>query len=188
MSKRYGYARVSVQDQDLEQQMSALQQAGCEKIYTDHGLSDSQVDHPELTRLLKILKPGDTLVTWRLDRLGRSLKHLINLVEQFKEDQIHFISISENIDTSSAEGRLLLHLMTSLADFERALSSERTRAGMAVARASGKQLGKPRSLTPQQQEEALQALSRDMTVKEVAQRYGVHPRTIQRLRDASMLH
>src|SRR5690606_2994954 len=151
MNKKYGYARVSTQDQCLDLQISALERASCSKIYTDHGISGVQENRPGLTKLINTLQPGDTLIVWRLDRLGRSLQYLISFVDRLKNKGVHFVSLSESIDTSTSGGKLLFHLMAALAEFERSLISERTRAGMAAARASGKPVGKRCSLTPGQQ-------------------------------------
>ncbi|WP_353172456.1 recombinase family protein [Paracandidimonas soli] len=186
MSRKYGYARVSTQDQNLDLQIAALQKVDCDKIYADKGVSGAKESRPGLNRLLNNLKPGDTLVVWRLDRLGRSLRYLVSMIETLGKNSIHFISLTENIDTSSSGGKLLFHMMAALAEFERTLISERTRAGMATARANGRHIGKRRALTPEQQREALQALCDQVSVKDVAQRYAVHPRTIQRLKTESM--
>ena len=183
MTKRYGYARVSTLDQNLDLQMAALQRAQCDHIYTDHGISGAQESRPGLNKLLKKLQSGDTLIVWRLDRLGRSLQYLISLVEKLKKRDIHFVSLTESIDTSTSGGKLLFHLMAALAEFERTLISERTRAGIAAARANGKHVGKRYALTTEQQHAALQALGNAVTIKDVAQHYGVHPRTIRRLRE-----
>ena len=181
MSKRYGYARVSTQDQSLDLQIDALQHARCDTIYTDHGISGVQEKRPGLSKLLNKLQPGDTLVVWKLDRLGRSLQYLISLVDDLKQSGIHFASLSESIDTSTSGGKLLFHLMAALAEFERSLISERTRAGMAAARANGKHVGKRYALNATQQAAALQAIDNNTPISDVAKTYGVHPRTIRRL-------
>lgn len=182
MSKIYGYARVSTQDQNLDLQLAALKQAHCDHIYTDHGVSGAALRRPGLERLLKKLKPEDTLVVWRLDRLGRSLHYLITTIENLQLRNIHFVSLQEDINTSTPSGKLMFHIMAVLAEFERNLISERTRAGIAAARASGKPFGKPRALSLEQQQEALQALADQVPLKDVAQAYSVSPRTIQRLK------
>jgi len=140
-----GYARVSTDDQNLNLQHDALQNAGCEKIYSDR-LSGDAADRPGLARVFDVLRPGDLLVVWRLDRLGRSLKHLITLVEQLDKQEVGLRSLQENIDTSTTGGRLVFHLFGALAEFERALIRERTRAGLDAARARGRLGGRPRLL------------------------------------------
>jgi DNA invertase Pin-like site-specific DNA recombinase len=139
-----GYARVSTVEQNLALQLDALRSAGCKKIFQDR-LSGSVRERPQLVRALKSLKPGDTLVTWRLDRLGRSLHHLLYLMKELNDGGIAFRSLSESIDTATASGRLLFHVMGALAEFERSLISERTKAGMASAKRRGKRLGRPPS-------------------------------------------
>ncbi|MBY0560999.1 recombinase family protein [Hyphomicrobium sp.] len=138
-----GYARVSTDEQSIDLQLDALERAGCQRIFNDSGFSGALKSRPALDELLAYLKPGDTLVTWRLDRLGRSLSHLILLVNDLEVRGIAFKSLSEAIDTSTAGGRLQFHMMGALAEFERALISERTKAGMAAARLRGVQLGRP---------------------------------------------
>ncbi|WBO58473.1 recombinase family protein [Acidocella sp. MX-AZ03] len=143
MSK-IGYARVSTDEQNLSLQIDALKAVGCEKIFSDQGISGSLASRPNLNRALRTLRPGDKLVVWRLDRLGRSLVNLIQLLDQLGEKGVRFHSLNENIDTTSSGGRLVFHMMAALAEFERTLISERTRAGMAAARAKGKHVGRPR--------------------------------------------
>ena len=143
-----GYARVSTSAQDLALQLDALQSAGCERIYRDVG-SGSIRRRPELDACLDYLRPGDTLVVWRLDRLGRSLRHLIELVAGLQEREIAFRSLKENIDTSTATGRLFFHLVGALAEFERELIRERSAAGREAARARGRHGGRPRLVTPE---------------------------------------
>lgn len=138
-----GYARISTDEQSHNLQIDALRSAGCSRIFQENA-SGGLTSRPVLQQVLRTLKPGDTLVTWRLDRLGRSLSHLISLVALFEKREIRFKSLTEAIDTYSSTGRLLFHIMGALAEFERALISERTRAGMAAAKARGVQLGRPR--------------------------------------------
>lgn len=142
---KIGYARVSTGEQNPALQFDALSQAGCERIFTDSA-SGASLDRPELGKALSELRSGDTLVTWKLDRLGRSLAHLIILITQLDARGVAFRSLSEAIDTGTASGRLLFHVMGALAEFERALISERTRAGMAAARARGRVIGRPPKL------------------------------------------
>lgn len=176
-----GYARVSTEEQKLDLQLQALKAAGCELILSDQGESGSRFERPGLGATLAQLRTGDTLVVWRLDRLGRSLSALVGLLEQLGRDGANFRSLTENIDTGSSGGRLMFHMMAALAEFERSLISERTRAGMAAARIRGKQLGRPRALT----EEQLRLASCSVTCKqlgihEVAREFNVSPRTLTR--------
>lgn len=140
-----GYARVSTDEQNPALQFDALTRAGCKTIFTESA-SGAAVSRPALEKALSALRPGDTLVTWKLDRLGRSLSHLIGIVTLLECRGVAFRSLSESIDTETASGRLLFHVMGALAEFERALISERTRAGMAAARARGRNIGRPRKL------------------------------------------
>ena len=176
-----GYARVSTSEQNLDLQLAALQAAGCSRIYTDQGISGADFERPGLTAALDELRPGDMLVVWRLDRLGRSLIDLIRLVTDLGVRQVEFRSLSEAIDTSSSGGRLLFHLLAAMAEFERSLISERTRAGMAAARARGRRIGRRPAMTSAQRDEARIAIERGtMSIEAVATQYGVHPRTLLR--------
>jgi DNA invertase Pin-like site-specific DNA recombinase len=139
-----GYARVSTIDQTLALQRDALTEAGCEKILTDTA-SGSVAERPGLTEALTFARSGDTLVVWRLDRLGRSLRHLIDTVATLKERRIHFRSLQEQIDTATSGGKLVFHFFGALAEFERDLIRERTQAGLIAARARGKFGGRPRA-------------------------------------------
>jgi len=134
---RIGYARVSTDDQHLELQTDALNQAGCEKSYEDR-LSGARADRPGLREALKFARRGDTITVWRLDRLSRSLKDLIEMVAQLEERGIGLMSLQESIDTTSSSGKLIFHVFGALAEFERNLIRERTQAGLAAARARGR--------------------------------------------------
>jgi len=176
-----GYARVSTSDQNLDLQVSALRATGCERIYTDQGVSGADFERPGLAAVLNDLRAGDMLVVWRLDRLGRSLVDLIRLVGDLGARQIEFRSLSEAIDTSSPGGRLVFHMLGAMAEFERSLISERTRAGMAAARARGRRIGRRPAMTQIQIQEARVAIRAGaVTVDAVAAQYGVHPRTLLR--------
>jgi DNA invertase Pin-like site-specific DNA recombinase len=176
-----GYARVSTDEQKLDLQLQALERAGCEEIYTDQGRSGFTFDREGLEAALQTLKPGDTLVVWRLDRLGRSLSGLVALIDRLGRQEIHFRSVMENIDTTSSGGRLMFHMMAALAEFERSIISERTRAGLLAARENGKKLGRPALLTPYQIAEALYAIQNKNTrMKDVADDLGVTTRTLRR--------
>lgn len=141
-----GYARVSTDDQNLDLQKDALVKAGCEKIYEEKK-SGSQIQREELTRVLDLLRKGDTLVVWRLDRLGRTLKHLIEIINQLENRGIGFKSLTESIDTTTSTGKLIFHIFGALSEFERNLIRERTNAGLAAARARGRKGGRPKALT-----------------------------------------
>ncbi|HLW01621.1 MAG TPA: recombinase family protein [Ktedonobacterales bacterium] len=138
-----GYARVSTSDQTPSLQKDALTVAGCDPIYTDT-MSGTKDRRPGLEQALSHLRAGDTLVVWRLDRLGRSLKHLIETIQDLEQRGIGFRSLTENIDTTTPGGKLIFHIFGSLAEFERALIVERTQAGLAAARARGRKGGRPR--------------------------------------------
>src|SRR5215211_3160469 len=140
-----GYARVSTQEQTLNLQQDALTQAGCEQVFTDT-VSGSQDDRPGLSDALSHLRPGDTLVVWRLDRLGRSLRHLIETVTELAQRGIGFRSLMEQIDTTTPGGKLVFHVFGALAEFERDLIKERTQAGLRAARARGRVGGRPKAL------------------------------------------
>ena len=140
-----GYARVSTRDQTLDLQRDALEKADCERVFTDT-ISGSKAERPGLDQALHFVRSGDTLVVWRLDRLGRSLQHLIETVGALQERNIGFRSITESIDTTSSGGKLIFHVFGALAEFERELIRERTRAGLDAARARGRKGGRPRSL------------------------------------------
>ena len=180
MGDLLGYARVSTTEQNPDLQIDALTGAGCLKVFVDRA-SGSLDDRPELARLLDQLRPGDTLVVWKLDRLGRSLRHLIETIRSLEERKVGFRSIQENIDTSSPGGRLLFHLLASLAEFERDLIRERTRAGLEAARARGRKGGRPSVMTA----EKLAAARRldqggDQTVAEIARSLSVSRSTLYR--------
>lgn len=177
-----GYARVSTEDQKLDLQLQALKAAGCVKIFSDHGLSGKRTDRPGLEDALRSLASGDTLVVWRLDRLGRSLIHLVQMVDDLGRKGIHFHSLSENIDSTSSGGRLLFHMMAALAEFERSLISERTRAGMEAARRSGARIGRKPFLSNDEINAAEKALLiGDENPSNIAHRYGISPRSLKRM-------
>src|SRR3954449_12897912 len=145
-----GYARVSTGEQTLDLQLDALQKAGCGKVYRETA-SGAKAERPVLEEVLGYLRPGDTLVVWRLDRLGRSLKHLIEVVAALAERGIGFKSLTEQIDTTTPGGKLIFHVFGALAEFERDLTRERTHAGLAAARARGRLGGRPKKLTDTKQ-------------------------------------
>src|SRR3712207_6386249 len=140
-----GYARISTLDQSLALQQDALRAAGCERIFTATA-SGARTDRPGLADALEHLRTGDTLVVWRLDRLGRSLEHLMETIRELHEQGIHFKSLQEQLDTATSGGKLVFHVFGALAEFERDLIRERTRAGLEAARARGRRGGRPRKL------------------------------------------
>ena len=165
-----GYARVSTRDQKYELQLDALEAAGCERIFEEK-LSGAQRDRPELIAALDYVRPGDTLAVWRLDRLARSLKQLIETVEMLSEREIGFRSLTENIDTTSSGGRLIFHIFGALAEFERSIIRERTTAGLVAARARGRVGGRPPALSESDLRVALTLLKDgELTVAEIAER------------------
>jgi DNA invertase Pin-like site-specific DNA recombinase len=173
-----GYARVSTDDQNLGLQRDALEKAGCEKIYADQQ-SGASTERLGLNGILEMARPGDTLVVWRLDRLGRSLKHLIHLMEQLDRQGIGLRSLQENIDTTTSGGRLVFHLFGALAEFERNLIRERTRAGLSAARARGRQGGRPKRLDPKKRELALRLYQeRQHSIAELCQLMGISKSTL----------
>ena len=177
-TRRIGYARVSTADQDLAPQLDVLRAKGCEPIYSEHA-SGKHADRPELAQAMKALRAGDTLVVWRLDRLGRSLPDLIATVNELASRGIAFESVTEAIDTTTASGKLVFNIFASLADFERHLIGERTRAGLAAGRARGRMGGRPPALTSRQLREARLLLTDpEATVTAVAERYGVSCTTL----------
>ena len=177
---RIGYARVSSQDQTPDLQLDALRAAGCKRIFVETA-SGAQRDRPELGAALDYLRAGDTLVIWKLDRLARSVKQLIETVEGLEARGIGLRSLTETIDTTTAGGKLVFHIFGALAEFERAIIGERTRAGLSAAKARGRQGGRPPKLTPQDLA-AARAMLADMsfTVADVARRLGVSPATLYR--------
>ncbi|WP_424978105.1 recombinase family protein [Leisingera sp. S232] len=146
--RRIGYARVSDQDQNEALQIEALEAAGCDIIYGDYGVSGATVTRRSLDTLLRDLTEGDTLIVWKLDRLGRSTLHLLQLLQDLRENKVDFIAITQGIDTTTAVGRLLYGQLAVFAEFEREQIAERTRAGMAAAKARGVHVGRPRAIPP----------------------------------------
>lgn len=148
---KIGYARVSTDEQNLALQTDALEKAGCEKVFQDQ-VSGAKPKRPGLDEAFSYLRPGDVLVVWRLDRLGRSLKHLIETVNLLEEKGIGFQSLQESIDATTSGGKLIFHIFGALAEFERNLIQERTRAGLAAARTRGRKGGRPKSLDEKKRE------------------------------------
>jgi DNA invertase Pin-like site-specific DNA recombinase len=175
-----GYARVSTADQSLNIQTDALAQAGCIRVFTDTA-SGAVADRPQLAAALDYVREGDTLVVWRLDRLGRSVRHLIDTVMLLQERVVGFRSLQEAIDTTTSGGRLVFHVFCALAEFERALVKERTKAGLVAARARGRVGGRKPVLTPKQIQVARQMYdAQTSTVSEIAAVLGVSRATVYR--------
>lgn len=173
-----GYARVSTHDQNLELQQDALKCAGCGKIVVDR-VSGTVAERPGLTQLKELLRKGDTLVVWRLDRLGRSIKDLIAWMSWLEQEGIALRSLQEAIDTTSTSGKLTFHIFASLAEFERQLIQERTRAGLKAARARGRLGGRPKALKPSRQKRAVQLYRKqELTVKEICEMMGISKPTL----------
>lgn len=175
-----GYARVSTADQTPALQLDALKAANCERIFVEKA-SGAQRDRPELAAALAFLRPGDTLVVWKLDRLARSIKQLIETVDDMETIGIGFRSLTEAIDTTTPSGKLVFHIFGALAEFERSIIRERTRAGLDAAASRGRKGGRPSALSNADLA-AAKALLRDpeITVEEVAQRMNVSPATLYR--------
>ena len=173
-----GYVRVSTDDQNLDLQRDALKAAGCARTFEDMA-SGAKADRIGLAALMTVLRTGDTVVIWRLDRLGRSLKNLIELVERLEGAKVGLRSLQENIDTTSSGGRLVFHLFGALAEFERNLVRERTLAGLAAARARGRMGGRPKRLDPAKLALALRLHSEDKhTIREICQMMGISKSTL----------
>lgn len=176
-----GYARVSTDDQSTAPQIPALRAAGCKKIY-EEAVSGRTMDRPELERCLNHLATGDTLTVWRLDRLGRSLRDLIEIIGRLEKNGVNFVSLKENFDTSTAAGRLVFHVFASLTQFERELIRERTMLGLTEARARGRVGGRKRKMSSQQIR-AIKTLwsSHDHTKQGIADQFHVSVSTIDRI-------
>lgn len=174
-----GYIRVSTLDQNSDLQRNALNSANCEHIFEDR-MSGKIASRPGLKRALKQIKKGDTLVVWKLDRLGRSVKNLIALISELHERGAHFRSLTDSIDTSSAMGRFFFHVMSALAEMERELIVERTLAGLAAARAQGRIGGRPKALNPPQREQIRRLLAKGHSRRQLAALYDIGLSTLYR--------
>ncbi len=176
---RYGYARVSTDDQNLDLQIDALKKAGCKRIFREKKSGASR-KRPKLDAVLAALQPGDTLVVWKLDRLGRSFRHLIDVIEGLEERGVGFVSLSDGIDTTTATGKLVCRIISAIADFERSLISERTRAGMMAAKKRGKAVGRKRAISPATVDQAVILLRDHLPLKRVARQLDVSRTTLWR--------
>jgi DNA invertase Pin-like site-specific DNA recombinase len=173
-----GYARISTDDQNLMLQHDALTAAGCEKVYEDR-ISGAQAERPGLTLALEVARAGDTLIVWRLDRLGRSLKDLIALAERLEQRKVGLKSLKEALDTTSSGGRLVFHMFGALAEFERDLIRERTQAGLSAARARGRLGGRPKLLTPEKRRLAVQLYrAKEHSIAEICRLMGISKPTL----------
>lgn len=179
MGHSIGYARVSTTDQDSALQLDALTAAGCTRVFEEK-LSGALRERPQLAAALDYLRPGDTLTVWKLDRLGRSLLHLIETVNDLAAKGIAFRSLNEQIDTSTATGKLVFHLFASLAEFERDMIRERAAAGRAAAKARGRTGGRPLAMTPEKLAAAQALISAGHTAKAAAKAVGVGRATLYR--------
>ena len=180
MTTLIGYARVSTTDQNPELQIDALKAVGCQRVFTDKA-SGSLQSRPQLDRMLDHLREGDVVVVWRLDRLGRSMKHLIELIDVLEARGVGFRSLTENIDTTTTGGKLIFHIFGALADFEKELIRERTHAGLAAARARGRVGGRPAKMTPEKVKVAREMYdSKEYTVEAIAKTIGVSRKTVYR--------
>ena len=178
---KIGYARVSTREQSLDLQLDALKQAGCIKIFEDHGVSGAKFERPGLDRALEYLRPGDVLVVWKLDRLGRSLQELLRIVNDLGERGVGFMSLTEGFDTTTANGKLIFSIFGALAEFERAIIRERVNAGLDAARARGVKCGRRKKL----QDEKLEYMKylyrqKKKSVKEICKELGISRATFYR--------
>lgn len=177
---KIGYARVSTVDQRLELQIDALEKAGCEKIFSDQA-SGAKDGRDGLIGAVEFCRKGDSLVVWKLDRLGRSLKHLIETINLLHEKQVGFVSLQENIDTTTSGGKLVFHVFGALAEFERELIRERTRAGLASARSRGRLGGRPKALSKRQLQMAKTMLGDpNASIRDICETFKISKSTLYR--------
>src|ERR1700733_14954560 len=177
---KYGYARVSTDDQSPALQLTALKRAGCKTVFKDEGLSGATSKRPALTRCLKTLQPGDTLTVWKLDRLGRSLRDLITMLDDLRARGVKFRSLTEAIDTETPTGRAMWQMIGVLAELEKSLISERTRAGVKDAQRRGVKFGRKPKLTPQQITHARKLIDAGERREDVAALLNVNRTTLYR--------
>lgn len=180
---KIGYARVSTRDQNLNLQLDALKQTGCEKVYQET-ISGAKESRPELNRLMDNLRQGDVIVIWKLDRLGRSLKHLVEIGNQLLEQGVGLQSLNDPIDTTTPQGRLAFNMFASLAEFERDIIRERTHAGLRAARARGRLGGRPKGLSKEAERTAYAAEAlyrqRELSIQEISDKLGIAKSTLYR--------
>lgn len=179
---KIGYARVSTKDQNLDLQLDELRKVGCDKIYKDFGVSGSKATRPELDKMLGDLRSGDVVVIWKIDRLGRSLKDLVTLVEEFKKQDIGLQSLHDPIDTTTSHGMLIFSIFASLAEFERNVIRERTKAGLESARARGRIGGRPKGLSQEAQKKSIIAKtlyeSQQHSIKDICDQLTISKKTL----------
>ena len=176
---KIGYVRVSTEDQKLDMQIDALKAAGCARIFSDHGVSGARADRPGLDDALAALRPGDQFIVWKLDRAGRSVHHLAELLRFFQTRDVEFCSLTEGIDTSTPCGKFLYNVLGAVAEFILDMNRERTIEGMAAARRRGKRIGRPPKLTSGQIRKAT-VLTRDKSMQEIADMYCVERTTLSK--------
>jgi len=183
-----GYARVSTADQQPQLQLDALNAAGCDRVFTDHGVSGAAVGKPELEKAISFVRPDlDILIVWKLDRLGRSIRDLIDVVADLERRGVGFRSLKETmIDTTTPSGKLIFHVFSAIAEYERGTNHERTMAGIAAAQRAGTRFGRPASISPAQWEQAKLFMKSDPspTVTQIATMLGVSRQAIYRRQDA----
>ena len=177
---KYGYARVSTDDQTPALQLAALKKAGCKTVFKDEGISGATAQRPALLRCLKTLQAGDTLIVWKLDRLGRSLKHLLTLLDELRALGVQFVSYTENLDFATPAGRAMASLLGVFAEFERDLIRERVRAGMANARAKGKRPGPRSKFGTEDLCTLAQARGRGMSIRAIARHLNASPALVHK--------
>lgn len=180
---KIGYARVSTKEQSLNLQEDALKKAGCKKIYSEH-ISGANTTRPQLQEMIQHLREGDLIIVWKLDRLGRSLRDLVNLISKFQDMGIGFRSLNDNIDTTTPTGKLTFHLFAALAEFERDIISSRTKAGLEAARARGRKGGRPKGLSIKAQDKARLAESlyteKQRSISEICSHLDISKPTLYR--------
>jgi DNA invertase Pin-like site-specific DNA recombinase len=180
---KIGYARVSTKDQSLDLQKDALHKEGCADIYCEY-MSGTQSKRPQLQKMMQQLRKGDVVVVWKLDRLGRSLRDLVNMISTFQERGVGFKSLHDSIDTTTPTGKLTFHLFAALAEFERDIISQRTKAGLDAARKRGRQGGRPKGLSKKAQDKARLAESlyveKERSIKEICDHLDISKPTLYR--------
>lgn len=179
--RKIGYARVSTKDQKLRMQREALEAVNCDLIFEDHGVSGAKGSRPGLDAMLEALHHGDSVIVFKLDRLGRSVLHLADLLVRFQDSGVHFVSLSEGINTTTPGGKLVFHIFSAVAEFQREIIVENTMAGIEAARRSGKRLRRPPKLSIDEVVLAHQQIMQGhMNATEIAGIFDVHPRTVSR--------
>jgi len=178
---KIGYARVSTKDQSLEMQIDALKAYGCDKIFQEV-VSGGKAKRKVLSEMILTLRPDDIVAVYKLDRLGRSLKHLVNLIDDFNKKQIHFVSLNDPVDTTTSQGRLMFNIFCSLAEFEREIIRERTNAGLAAARSRGRVGGRPKGLSEEAKQTATMTValykSGKYSIKEICKNLNISTATV----------